>query len=251
MKRTKIRFYLERLLDFFGYQVIIHKKISLIGDYSGSKFDRRYLERIVRKLDAWMQMSPRTLVEIGANLGQDSAYLCNVWQMSPQSVYCLEPIQRFAERIGNTYGFNAFEVAAFNVNGDTEFYSGYIDESSIANAGSSSLLRSESNYRYKKIQVKTIRMETWMQHNSVDEIDFLKIDAEGASYEILEGFGSMIERVKVIQLETERVPSWKNQKTERIVFEFLEKSGFELLDYELGNPPTQADSLWIRKGLLH
>ena len=78
IKRTKIRFYLERLLDFLGYQAIIHKKISLAGDYAGSKFDRRYLERIVRKLDAWMLLQRRTLVEIGANLGQDSAYLCNV-----------------------------------------------------------------------------------------------------------------------------------------------------------------------------
>jgi FkbM family methyltransferase len=210
MKRTKIRLYLERFLDFFGYQVIIHKKISLIGDYAGSKFDRRYLERIVRNLDTWMRLSPRTLVEIGANLGQDSAYLSTVWQISPQGVYCLEPTKSFAEIISNTYGFNSFDVAAFNVNGDTEFYSGYIDESSIANAGSSSLLKSESNNRYKKIHVKTIRMETWMQDNNVDEIDFLKIDAEGVSYEILEGFGSMIEKVKVIQIETERVRSWKN-----------------------------------------
>ncbi len=139
----------------------------------------------------------------------------------------------------------------FNVNGETEFYSGYIDESSIANAGTSSLLKSESNNRYKKIHVKTIRMETWMQDNNVDEIDFLKIDTEGVSYEILEGFGSMIEKVKVIQIETERVRSCKNHKTEKLVFELLEESGFELVDYVLRNPPTQADCLWIKKRLLH
>jgi hypothetical protein len=96
MKRTKICLYLERFLDFFGYQVIIHKKISLIGDYAGSKFDRRYLERIVRNSDTWMRLSPRTLVEIGANLGKDSAYLSTVWQISAQGVYCLEPVKSFA-----------------------------------------------------------------------------------------------------------------------------------------------------------
>ena len=56
--------------------------------------------------------------------------------MSSHGVYCLEPIKSFMEIISSTYGFNSFDVAAFNVNGETEFYSGYIDESSIANAGS-------------------------------------------------------------------------------------------------------------------
>ena len=74
--------------------------------------------------------------------------------MSPQGVYCLEPIKSFAEIKSNTYGFNSFDVAAFNINGETEFYSGYIDESSIANAGSSSLLRIEFNYRYKKSRLR-------------------------------------------------------------------------------------------------
>ena len=141
-------------MDFLGYQAIIHKKTSLARDYAGSKFDGRYLERIVRKLDAWMRISRRTLVEIGGNLGRDSAYLRNVWQVSSHGVYCLEPIKRFMEIISSTYGFNSFDVAAFNVNGETEFYSGYIDESSIANAGSSSLLRSEFNYRYKKSRLR-------------------------------------------------------------------------------------------------
>lgn len=249
--RKSIRILLEKVLDLAGYQIILHKKIKLRNIWQGSKFERNYLEKIVIKLNSWLEESPRNLLEIGANLGQDSAYLSHVWNIPPQNVYCLEPIKEFAESIKNKYHFCVFNLAAFNTTGEMLFNNGYTDETKMAAAGSSSLLNRTSGYNSKSEIVKTVRMDDWMNLNSIKEIDFLKIDAEGVSYEIIEGFGDLISKVKVIQIETERKEYWENQKIEKLVFSLLETLEFELVDYVLSDPPTHGDSLWIKKGILN
>lgn len=247
----RIRHLVEKILDLMGYQIILHKSIKIQPKWQGSKFDRNYLEKIAIKLNSWMQESPKNLLEIGANLGQDSAYLSKVWNIKNTNVYCLEPIKEFAEMIRAKYHFSVFELAAFNISGKMEFNNGLTDETKVGNAGSSSLLRKKSKYESNIQLVETIRMDDWLTQNKISHIDFLKIDAEGASYEILEGFGDLIHLVKVIQIETERKEFWENQKTEKMVFQFLEALGFELVDYVLSSPPTQGDSLWIKKELIY
>lgn len=102
-------------------------------------------------------------------------------------------------------------------------------------------------------EVEVIRGETYMKKFNIKNIDFCKIDAEGHTYEILEGFGEQILNIKCIFLETESFEVWKNQKYASDVSELLIAKGFDL---ELniarhvpwaGENGYQYNQLWINK----
>ena len=61
----------------------------------------------------------------------------------------------------------------------------------------------------------------------LDEIDLVKIDVEGATYEVLESFGSDINKLKFIHLEAEYVQFWQNQKLYSDVSNLLLGYGFK------------------------
>lgn len=91
--------------------------------------------------------------------------------------------------------------------------------------------------------VKTLRVEVrtlaqFARENSVDHIDYLKIDAESKSWEILHGAGDLLDGVSVIEAEVEFVPLRRSQKLFSDVDILLRPFGFELLNYEM--VPTHA-----------
>jgi FkbM family methyltransferase len=46
-------------------------------------------------------------------------------------------------------------------------------------------------------------MDSFIEINKIDEIDSLKVDVEGAAYQVLIGFGKELNCVKAIQIEVE------------------------------------------------
>jgi hypothetical protein len=77
------------------------------------------------------------------------------------------------------------------------------------------------------------------------EIDMLKIDVEGNTYEVLEGFGYHLDKVKSIHLEAEHTPVWKGQKLYADIEKYLIDRDFIPVELKIGFP--QSDSVWINK----
>ncbi len=61
------------------------------------------------------------------------------------------------------------------------------------------------------------------------EPDFIKIDTQGTELSILKGAGKLLESVKLIELEIEFNPIYKNQPLFSDVDQYLRKQGYELL----------------------
>jgi FkbM family methyltransferase len=59
-------------------------------------------------------------------------------------------------------------------------------------------------------RVKTMRFDTFMRENNIDEVDFVKFDVEGAEDMILrsEGFLNVAPKIKAIEVEF-HFPNWK------------------------------------------
>ena len=84
---------------------------------------------------------------------------------------------------------------------------------------------------------------------NIDSVDFVKIDVEGCTYEVLEGFGERIRDVKCIQLEAEHVELFEGQRLFDEISSLLCKNNFVMAHFELLDG-KQSDSLWIQKNYL-
>jgi FkbM family methyltransferase len=247
MKRVLARlFYLALdISSIFGYSISI-KRNSVHPEMQGAKFDEAYLQKIAICLNKTINFIPKNIVEVGANLAQDSRFLANHWAIPESEVYVFEPISEYANLIKVKYQMNVFAIAVSNIDGQTELN---LPDSPNNNLGFASILKREFTDTHFRV-VQTIRLDTWMKEQRISKIDFLKIDAEGLSWEVLQGLGSRIRQVNVIQLETETIEIWKSQNLEDSIFSFLKEHDFRLLDYCITQNPLQADSLWVNKKVM-
>jgi FkbM family methyltransferase len=87
--------------------------------------------------------------------------------------------------------------------------------------------------RFKVIDIIKIRTDTLdhqLQINGIDDIDFVKIDAEGYELAILRGSINSLENVIGLQVEVEFAPLRENQPLFNEVDCFITERGFELFD---------------------
>ena len=83
-------------------------------------------------------------------------------------------------------------------------------------------------------------------------LDYMKIDVEGATYEILNSMGNMLKTIKIMHIETESYPFFKNQKLHDVVDNFLTEKGFTMVDISYANISDgyQHDSVWVNNNFL-
>lgn len=201
--------------------------------------------RIVQSLGTF---EVKTIMEIGSMNGEDANVLSEAFETN--DVHIIEAHPLFAKQINEKYPyFIVSNIAAGNENGRYIFNSVTTDSS---NLGMSSLLEREESYPsydivYKPLEVTCLRMDSYCAIMEMDSIDLLKIDVEGFSYEVLEGFGDALDIVKCIHVECEHESVWKGQKLYPDVERLLIDKGFIPVSMRIGFP--QSDSVWVRKEL--
>ena len=187
-----------------------------------------------------------TIMEIGSMNGLDTWVLFDFYK--PKRAIVVEAHPVFAVAISDEYPeFEVYNLAAGNENKEVAFNAVTIDSE---NLGMSSMLDRDDRYPsydvfYEPTTVLSVRMDTFCADNEINSIDLLKIDVEGNSYEVLEGFGDMIWNVKCIHIECEHEPVWKGQKLYSDVEQYLLGKGFIPVSIRIGFP--QSDSVWVKK----
>lgn len=192
---------------------------------------------------------PSNVFEIGANYAQDAEYLRKRFGLKESDVYVFEPHSAIIKAVRDLYNFNSYDFAISNHNGRAVFHAIDIENNEYKNSGISSLkkgLTSDSR-NFVDIEVEVIRMDGFIQKNKIESIDFLKLDVEGANYEVLEGFGEELSRVKSIQVEGEYRQYWEGQKLYWDIEELLRRNNFELVYFSLSDDGIQSDSFWVQQ----
>lgn len=134
---------------------------------------------VTKIYDKFFEIKPGdTVIDIGGNIGLFSYYaLCK----GAKQIYCFEPSPQCYNCITENLHFNNLKVEEAAIGSkDGEITFNINPESSI----NSSIYSTNTNN--KTITCKSINLNSYIKNNNIKTIDYLKIDCEGAEYEIIE-----------------------------------------------------------------
>lgn len=133
--------------------------------------------------------------DVGANIGQYSL-LASLLVEKTGCVYAFEPdtevLQKLRENIGLNTSNNIHVVpkAVASKSERMQFYPA--SEEKDQDIGS--LLPAKGTRSNASVEVEAISLDDFCDANSIDHVDFLKIDAEGFDLEVLKGASRLIDR---------------------------------------------------------
>jgi FkbM family methyltransferase len=173
------------------------------------------------------EISPEdTVVDIGAHIGTFSIYASG--RAKNGRVYALEPVPENFEMLKrNVETNNANNVLLFNAavaqkKGTAEIFL------SSANTGGHSLLSTFGGLPAKvSIKVNTVSLRDLMAENSLSRIDFLKMDCEGAEYDILYSCSEQdLKAIRRISMEYHDLDA--DRRNGKSLMSFLASQGFKV-----------------------
>lgn len=205
-----------------------------------------WLDPLIQNYIAYFGLTKRPVVwEVGSRDGKDGAEIATrIFTGDPNffwsraRVVALEPNPAQAKIIHQNYSeIEVIEVAASNQKGEAPFkvYAG--DEGAV---GSSSL---NLDWKGDDLPGHVIRVPIDKLDNLVgdERIDIMKIDCEGHSVEVMEGFVEKMKQVKVFHIETEK---WTDSNIK--LKPIMQNAGYILVD-ETEQYGGMPDQVWVRQ----
>jgi FkbM family methyltransferase len=191
------------------------------------------IQRLKAYTDAY-GYTVRAILECGVRDCLTSNIL--IEEFSPAKVYafeCLPENIEICKKNMTSSSVILVEMALSNKEGTLDFF--------VTEEGGSSSLLEHVGGNKKVIQVKTARFD------SLDiSVDTLWLDAQGAELDILEGCGSKLDQVQVIQAEVAFLKGYKEQPSYWDIKKFLKSKGFYLAGFT-SDIWTYADAVFTRK----
>ncbi len=171
-----------------------------------------------------------TVIDIGGHIGIFSVYASSI--SATGKVYAFEPFEENFKRLeehkklNNQKNLFVFHCGVSAVDGTQTLYL-----SPDNNTGGHSLhLKTHSE---NKVQVKTVRLSEFCQREKIEKIDFLKLDCEGAEFEIILSDPSILQKVRKIIMECH---PYGNHTVDEMTA-LLKNSGFQI-NGVYGDDPT-------------
>jgi len=184
-----------------------------------------------------------TIVEVGALDGADSVYFKQCFPHA--KVIAFEGLKENWEA-ANPPGVTWLNRVIASYNGEVDFHV------KITN-GIHGIYDRGSIYGTETRTVPCYRLDSEFLCIMDESIDMMKIDVEGATYDVFEGMGHLLDTVKIMHIETEDVRYFAGQKKLHAeVYEFLHSKGFTCLKLAGARIQhgSQYDSVWIKNEYL-
>lgn len=183
-----------------------------------------------------------TIVEVGALDAADAVYFKECYPNA--HVIAIEGLPgNYNKYMKNLNDITTINCIIFDYDGEIDYHKKNIN-------GIHGVFDRGQIYGTKKLKKqKCKRLDSLMKEIGVTSIDMMKIDVEGATYEILKSMGTFLNNVKVMHIETETYPFFKGQKLYKDVFDLLEEYGFTCADFTecvITKHGKQQDSVWIK-----
>lgn len=199
-------FYVSLLLKFFPaiYKKPISLKLKSGGQFFINDFMSLYIysEIFIEHCYDYpvIQNARPVIIDIGANTG---LFALRMKQLYPEAmIYCYEPFpSNFAQLSENIKASKLKDVFTIpnGVGGNSRTELLYINKT---NLGGHSLFASEAHSN-ESVEIVITDIEQVLNDTRHESIDLIKMDCEGAEYEILKAISpEMVKRIKVIIFES-------------------------------------------------
>lgn len=173
-------------------------------------------------------------LDVGAHLGENSFE--RAARHPGLTVYAFEPnLKLAAQRFDTLPNYVVVPMAVSDKDGFTRFLLN-------ANPAASSLLPfDEERLRQwvggedlktsAEVTVPTVRLDSFLKTAGIGQVDFLKIDTQGADFSVIQSAGEELARVRKIKLEVTVTPTqlYRGASTKQEVVRYLSAQGFVLV----------------------
>ena len=171
------------------------------------------------------------IIDVGAYNG--NPYIAQAKRNEGVIVYAFEPnpimFAKLIKLAPNNY--HTFNMVVSEVDGTVDFYNNKnIETSSILPFNEDNLSDWPSGHLLKNLnvaEVSSIRLDTFISNENITEIDFLKIDAQGADLQVLKSCGTMLGIIEQIQVEVCDIQIYENGNQLDETVEYLTSRGFK------------------------
>ncbi len=187
----------------------------------------------------------KNIMEIGSLNGVDSLFFKSKYPES--NVFCIEGLPDNYD----TYLKDLTTITPINI--VVADYDGVITYHKKDINGIHGILDRGQQYGTKTLQLQCNTMKTICDNYKIKSLDLVKIDVEGATFEILNSMGDMLKTIKIMHIETESYPFFTNQKLHDEVYDFLINNGFTMVDFTKApiSKGYQHDSVWVNNNILN
>jgi FkbM family methyltransferase len=181
--------------------------------------------------------SDSTFIDVGANLGQ---YVFKAEGIIPRNnIYAFEPHPALNKRLSKLFtGIHLSQDALSDAEGNTQFKIPYFNNREIHTRGTLKTEHVEADETNSVlIDVHISTLDKFSEVNKIEKVSLVKIDVEGAEFDVINGAKEMIEKfhpVFIIEIEQ------RHHKTSILDFIMhLEKTGqytccyFDTIDQQL------------------
>lgn len=215
------------------------------------------LEPVITNYRKYYGNKAPIIFDIGTRDGVDADYLANGLKAS--TVYAIDANPISVQKTISAYPWmKVFECAISDYDGEATFQQ--VNSGNENMDGCSSLfankVANEDHFQGKVnvIPTKVKRMDTLLQEeNLLGAIDVVKIDTEGYSWQVLQGFGDSLSDVKLLHVETELEPTHDEHRNTDTIADFMESKGFFLVDVSTdgsgGINGGIQDQIWVNPKL--
>ncbi|MBF2025547.1 MAG: FkbM family methyltransferase [Oscillatoriales cyanobacterium C42_A2020_001] len=171
------------------------------------------------------------VVDVGAHDGR--LFAVPQAQDINNAVYAIEPIPELAEqlRAHRLSNLHVFCCAMGDEEGNRTFHVNQNDATSsllIAHCNESWQAYADRLQEVRSLQVPVVRLDSFLDQQSLAEVDLLKIDAQGYDLQVLQGAGDAIHRIKRIIVEVQLTPLYQGSASKEEIVAYLVDRGFRL-----------------------
>ena len=215
---------------------VYHVPKKMIGPFRECFFDDQYMLHFDKKD---FPQNP-VILDVGANVGFAALYFFRCFPNA--TVHSFEPmpfLQKTMQQHKVQYPGHQWHQHGYGLwkeNGSMDIFTDAPDDFTSI----SGIAHFEDAVHKVTINVKTL--SSFMDENKIEKIDLLKMDCEGAEYEILfnlpDAFFSRIERMA---METHETQQYKTVE----MAEFLQSKGYQVI--YVTRPATRTGHVWAWK----
>lgn len=218
MIKRYCRFVKRSVLALVGRDILLRPALSVDTEFHGSSYGGWAVKS--------NSLSKKSTI-VSAGVGEDASFDISLMDAYGCDVWALDPTEKSAQWVSANVlapEFRFHQTALSAADGFIEIFPP-VEKSHVSAA-----CRRSEHTENKSYQVPSVRLSTFMRNEGINRIDVLKMDIEGAEYEVLDDMITSGTHKQIAQLLVEFHDHFSgfSVKETKAAVEQLRKHGFDI-----------------------